>query len=148
MSADIRNKKAGFDYEILDTYEAGIELFGLEVKSIKGGHGSMAGAQIVIMDNQAWLVGANIPPYQAGNTPNDYDQTRSRRLLLTKREIKELIGKREQKGLTLVPLSLYNKNRLIKLKFAVARGRKKYDKREVLKKRDVERDIRRTLSQG
>jgi len=137
MFTEIRNKKATFDYDILEKYEAGIELFGFEVKSIKGGHGSLAGTQVVVRDNEAWLIGANIPPYQVGNTPAGYEPTRSRRLLLTKHEIKELIGKREQKGLTLVPLALYNKNSKIKVSVAVAKGRKKYDKREVSKKRDA-----------
>lgn len=146
MGADIRNKKAFFNYDILEKYEAGIELFGFEVKSIKKGQGSLEGARVIVRGNEAWLVGVTIPPYQAGNTPASYDPTRTRRLLLTHKEIKELIGKAEQKGLTLVPLSLYNKGRRIKVSIALARGRKKYDKREVLKKRDAERDIRRTMS--
>lgn len=146
MFTEIRNKKAYFDYDIALKYEAGIELLGFEVKSIKGGHGSILGSMVVVRDNQAWLVGANIPPYQVGNTPAGYDATRSRRLLLTKHEISELIGKREQKGLTLVPLALYNKGGRIKVSVAVAKGRKKYDKREVLKKRDSDRDIRREMS--
>jgi len=146
MFTEIRNKKAYFDYDIVEKYEAGIELLGFEVKSIKGGHGSILGAMVVVRDNQAWLIGANIPPYQVGNTPAGYEPTRPRRLLLTKHEISELIGKREQKGLTLIPLALYNKGGRIKVSVAVAKGRKKYDKREVLKKRDSDRDIRRSMS--
>ena len=146
MFTSIENKKARFDYDILDTYEAGIELLGFEVKSIKKGQGSLAGSRVVIRNEEAWLIGAQVPPYQVGNTPATYDPTRSRRLLLTKAEIKTLIGKAEEKGLTIVPLSLYNKQGRIKVNVALARGRKKYDKREVIKKREAERDIRRTLS--
>ena len=146
MFTDIRNKKAHFNYDILEKYEAGIELFGFEVKSIKGGHGSLEGTRVIIRDNEAYLIGVNIPPYQTGNTPAGYDPTRTRKLLLTKKEIKELIGKGEQAGLTIVPLSLYNKGGRVKVSIAVAKGRKKYDKREVLKKRDAERDIRRSLA--
>lgn len=146
MFTDIRNKKAHFNYDILEKYEAGIELFGFEVKSIKGGHGSLEGTRVIIRDNEAYLIGVNIPPYQTGNTPAGYDPTRTRKLLLTKKEIKELIGKGEQAGLTIVPLALYNKGGRVKVSIAVARGRKKYDKREVLKKRDVDREIRRDMS--
>ncbi|MFA6006779.1 MAG: SsrA-binding protein SmpB [Candidatus Paceibacterota bacterium] len=146
MFTEIRNKKAHFNYDILEKFEAGIELFGFEVKSVKGGHGSLEGTRVIIRDNEAYLIGVNIPPYQTGNTPAGYDPTRTRKLLLTKKEIKELIGKGEQAGLTIVPLALYNKSGRIKVSIAVAKGRKKYDKREVLKKRDAERDIRRTLS--
>ena len=146
MFTEIRNKKAHFNYDILEKYEAGIELFGFEVKSVKGGHGSLEGTRVIIRDNEAYLVGVNIPPYQVGNTPASYDPTRTRKLLLTKKEIKELIGKGEQAGLTIVPLALNNKHGRIKVSIALVRGRKKYDKREVLKKRDAERDIRRDMS--
>jgi len=146
MFTEIRNKKAYFNYDILEKYEAGIELFGFEVKSIKGGHGSLEGTRVIIRDNEAYLIGVNIPPYQTGNTPAGYDPTRTRKLLLTKKEIKELIGKGEQAGLTIVPLALYNKGGRVKVSIAVAKGRKKYDKREVLKKRDVDREIRRDMS--
>lgn len=142
----IQNKKAYFNYEILDKYEAGIELYGFEVKSVKKGHGSLDGTRVVIRDNQAYLIGVNIPPYQVGNTPAGYEPTRTRKLLLTKKEIKELTYRGEQSGLTIIPLSLYNKGRRIKVSIALARGKKKYDKRETLKKRDADREIRRTLS--
>lgn len=137
------NKKAKFDFEILEKYVAGIELLGLEVKSIKAGTVSLAGAHCIVRGNEAFLVGANIPPYQQKNTPDSYDPERARRLLLSKKEIKELAEADAQKGLTLIPLSLYNVGRNIKLKLAVARGKKKHDKREALKKRDMERDARR-----
>lgn len=141
----IQNKKIHFNYEILEKYEAGIELLGFEVKSLKSGQGSLEGAYIKIRGGEAFVTGMNIPPYQVNNTPKEYDPTRSRKLLLTKKEIEEL-GKVEQKaGLTIVPLSVYNKGRKIKLELAVAKGKKNFDKRETIKKRDTEREIRREL---
>ncbi len=140
-----QNKKAYHDYEILEEIEAGIALKGFEVKSIKQGKASLKGARVVVRGNEAFLIGANIPPYQASNTPKDYDPERARKLLLHKKEIAKLIGKEQQKGLTLPALSLYNKGGLVKLKFAVARGKKKFDKRESIKKRDIERDLKRSL---
>ena len=133
------------NYEILEEFEAGLELLGHEVKSIRGKHGKLEGAHIVVRGNEAYIVGMSIPPYQAANTPTDYDQERSRRLLLTKKELATLAGYEGEKGLTIVPISVYNKGRKLKVKIAVARGRKQYDKRAVLKKRDTERDMRRTL---
>ncbi|MEK7114775.1 MAG: SsrA-binding protein SmpB, partial [Patescibacteria group bacterium] len=109
------NKKAYFDYEILETYEAGVELKGYEVKSIKTGHINLAGSYVVIKDKQAWLLNADIPPYQPANMPSDYDSKCSRRLLLKKEEINELIGKTHEKGLTIVPLKVYNKHRWVKI---------------------------------
>lgn len=137
------NKRAYFDYEILGTYEAGIELLGQEVKSIKTGRASLLGSFVVIKSNEAWLLNANIPPYQAKNVGADYDPTRSRRLLLKKSEIKELIGKSAQKGLTIVPLKIYNKNNKIKLEIGVARHKKLHDKRELIKERDMRREVER-----
>lgn len=141
----IASKKVGFNYEILDTYEAGAELFGHEVKSLRLKRGSLEGAYVTIKDSEAYLMNAQIPPYQAGNIAKDYNERRPRRLLLRKNELKELIGKSETKGLTLIPISWYNKGVKIKLEIAVARGKKKHDKRSSIKKREVERDIRRTL---
>ena len=140
-----QNKKAYHDYEILEEIEAGIVLKGFEVKSIKQGKASLKGARVVVRGNEAFLIGANVPPYQASNTPKDYDPERARKLLLHRKEIAKLIGKEQQKGLTLPALSLYNKGGLVKLKFAVARGKKKFDKRESIKKRDIERDLKRSL---
>ena len=145
MMSLIESKKVHFDYEILETYEAGIELLGTEVKSLKNKRGSLEGARVIIRGNEAYLVGASIPPYQEKNAPVDYDRTRTRKLLLTKKEIKELIGKEQAKGLTIVPISMYNKGRKVKVDIAVVRGKKKYEKRESIKKRDVEREIGRTL---
>lgn len=139
------NKKFYLQYEALEEYEAGIELLGLEVKSIKAGHMVLEGARVLVRGGEAFLVGATVPPYQASNTPADYDPARVRRLLLTRKQIIELYDQGEQRGLTIVPISVYYKNNLIKLKIAVARGKKKYDKREDIKKRDIEREIGRTL---
>lgn len=145
MSSLAVNRKARFDYAILTTYEAGLELHGFEVKSVKLGHVTLAGSFVVMRNGEALLVNATISPYQAKNTPPRYDPHRSRRLLLHKSEIRELIGKSQQKGLTLVPLSLYTKHSRVKLEFGLARRRKKSDKREVIKKRDAEQEMRRTL---
>ena len=139
------NKRATYDYEILEKYEAGISLLGCEVKSIKTGHISLKGSYVVIKNNEVYLLNAFIPPYQIKNTPSDYDPRRSRKLLLHKSEIKSLIGKIKQKGLTLVPIKLYTKRGKIKLEFALAKGKKKVDKRDKIKKREMERKMRRVL---
>lgn len=139
------NKKAYHDYEILDKYEAGLVLLGSEVKSIKTGHCSIKGAYVVLRDEEAYLIGANIPPYQPKNTPKDYDAERSRKLLLNKSEIKELLGKSKEKGVALIPLQIYAKHARIKLAFGVGKGKKKTDKRENIKKREIEREIEREL---
>ena len=142
----IQNKKAHFNYEILEKIEAGIELLGFEVKSLKKGQGSLEGAHITIRGNEAFVINMQIPPYQPANTPSDYDPLRNRKLLLTKKEIIALGKSEGQKGLTIVPISVYNKDKKVKIEIAVVRGKKKYDKRESIKKRDVEREIRRVAS--
>lgn len=147
MADLIRNKKATFDFELLDTFEAGIELSGFEVKSLRKKQGSLEGAHVVVRGGEAFLVGATIPPFQPANTPTDYDPERSRRLLLSRKEISGLADAEAQKGLTVVPISVYSKARKLKLKLAIARGKKKYDKREVIKKRESKRAIERTLKQ-
>lgn len=141
----IEHKKARFDYEILEEFEAGLELLGHEVKSLRGKHGKLEGAHVIVRGGEAYLVGASIPPYQAGNTSPDYDPARTRRLLLTKKEIAALLQQEGQKGLTILPLRVYNKGTHLKLAIAVARGRKKYDKRAVLKERDTKREMQRSL---
>lgn len=141
----IEHKKARFDYDILEEYEAGLELFGHEVKSLRNHQGKLEGAHIIVRGGEAYVVGMVISPYQPKNTPVDYDPNRSRKLLLTKKEIDALAGAEGQKGLTIVPLSVYNKSNVLKLRIAIARGRKRFDKRAVLKKRDTEREMRRTL---
>ena len=141
----ITHKRARFDFEILDTLEAGLELLGTEVKSLRKGQGKLEGAHVVIRGGEAFLVGAHIPPFQAKNVGGDYDPERSRRLLVTRDQIAELSQKSDQQGLTIVPLSVYNKGRNLKLSIAIARGKKKYDKREALKERDTKRSIERRL---
>ena len=138
-----QNKKAVFDYEILEKFEAGIELRGHEVKSIKSGKVSLTGSYVKVFGNEIFLLGAIVSPYQPRNVPKDYDEQRDRKLLLTKKEIDYLIGKQKERGLTIVPTKLYNKGGKVKLEIGVARGKKKYDKRETIKKRDVERRLRR-----
>jgi len=142
----VRNKKANFDYEILKSFEAGLELLGFEVKSLRERHGSLDGAHVSIRGNEAFLLNAHIPPFQVANAPKDFDPYRVRRLLLTKGEIEEMAKAEAQKGLTIIPFSLYNKGRKIKIEVNIVRGRKKYDKRDVLKKRDTERELRREYS--
>jgi SsrA-binding protein len=136
------NKRAKFDYEIGNQYEAGLVLFGHEVKSVKTGHCSLKGSFVTFKQGEAYLTNAFIPPYKfAGEIPN-YDPTRQRKLLLKKKELSYLTGKRQTEGLTLVPLTIRTKRGLIKLEFGVGKGRKKYDKREVIKKRDIDRNVR------
>ncbi len=139
----ITNKKAGFNYEILEKYTAGVELFGYEVKSLRAGQGSLEGAHVTVRGGEAYVVGMFIPPYQPSNTPEEYDPHRNRRLLLNKKEIAELADVEQKKGLTIVPLSVYNKGSKIKLDIASVKGKKKFDKRETLKKRDTERETNR-----
>ena len=137
-----RNKRAYFDYEILDKFEAGIQLKGFEVKAIKSGRLNLAGSHVIVRDNGAQLLNADIPPYQPMNTPEGYDSKRTRRLLLNKDEIKSLVGKAHEAGLTLVPLRVYSKRDLIKVGIGLAKSRKAKDKRELLKKRATLREIR------
>ena len=142
------NKKAYFTYEILEKFEAGISLIGQEVKSLKTRGVNLAGNYVILKNDEAFWVGANIHPYQPKNAPPDYNPERSRKLLLKKSEIKYLIGKSQQRGLTLIPLKLYTtRSGRIKLEFATARGKKKFDKREQIKKREVEREMERELKE-
>lgn len=145
MTELARNKKAYFDYEILETFNAGMVLKGFEVKAIKNGKINITGSFVLIRGNQAYLLNADIPPYQPKNTPTDYDSQRTRSLLLHKNELKRLIGLTQQKGLTLIPLRVYNARNLLKLEFGLCKGKKKYEKRETIKKRETEREIRRHL---
>lgn len=146
MANLIENKKAGLNYEWLETYETGAELLGGEVKSLKAKQGSLEGARVLIRGGEAYVVGMFIPPYQPNNQKSAvYDPYRTRRLLLKKGELAELATKGEQRGLTIIPLSVYNKGRFLKFKIAVARGKKKFDKREALKKKESKRDVARDL---
>src|SRR3989338_6315897 len=141
----IQNKKAHFDYEILEKLTAGIELFGFEVKSLRDKKGSLEGAYVTVRGGEAYLMNPNIPPFQTNNTPTSYDPVRNRRILLTKKEIATLSATESKKGLTIVPISVYNKGRKLKVEIATVRGKKQFDKRENTKKREAEREIRREM---
>lgn len=143
MANYAENRKARFDYEIMEKYETGIELLGIEVKSVRGGRMSLEGAFVVVRGGEAYLINSNIPPYQPKNAPKDYDPLRNRKLLLTKKEIQELGGSEKNKSLTIVPISVYNKNRKIKVQIAMVKGKKTRDKRASIQKRETDRDIRR-----
>jgi len=147
MPVLLKNKKASFDYQVLETFDAGLELSGYEVKALRQGKGKLEGGHIIVRGGEAYLVNVSIPPYQPNNTPAEYDPERPRRLLLTRKELDTLIGLEATKGLTLVPLSLYTKKRLLKLEFASVRGKKKEDKRETIKERETKRDIERVMKE-
>ncbi len=137
----IHNRKIGKDYTIEEKLVAGIELFGFEVKSIKQSQGSLEGAFVSVDKGEAYIVSMFVPPYQEKNTPSDYDPTRKRKLLLTTEEIRHLAQTLETNGLTVVPISVYNIGSLIKVELGVAKGKKKFDKRESIKKRETLRTI-------
>jgi SsrA-binding protein len=141
------NKKGFFDYEILEKFEAGLVLFGQEVKSIKTGHINLSASYVTFNRGEPFLVGVRVPPYQPNNAGADYNVERQRKLLLNRKEIDYLLGKSSQKGFSLIPLKVYEKSGRIKLEFGLAKGKKKYDKKEKIKKRDVERDVNRELSE-
>lgn len=145
MANYIQNRKARFNYDILDTFEAGLVLHGYEVKSIRASKGKLDGAHVIIRGGEAFLVNASISPFQVANTSKKYDPERPRKLLLSKKELALFEQQTEKAGLTAVPLKLYNKGQKIKLEVALARGKKKHDKRESIKARDTKRDIDRTL---
>ena len=142
----LENKKVGMNYEILETFEAGIELIGTEVKSIRNHQGSLLGAHVTVRGGEAFLISSNIPPYQEKNAPSDYEPERNRRILLNKKELQALATLEKKNGLTIVPISMYNKGKKIKVSVAIVRGKKKFDKREDIKKRDTDREIRREFS--
>lgn len=139
------NRKALFDYEILETYQAGLALYGFEVKAVLAGRANLRGSFVIIRGNEAFLMNADIAPYQAKNTPASYEQSRTRKLLLKKDELAELTGKVSQHGLTLIPISLYTVRHKIKLSFGLAKSRKKFEKREHIKERDFKKQKERIL---
>lgn len=139
------NKRAKYDYDILEKFEAGLILKGHEVKSIKTGRVNLRGAYVVIKDDEAYLINADIPPYQPKNIPEDYKPDRTRKLLLHKKEIKTLIGRGREKGLTLVPIRVYDKKGKLKLEFGIGKSKKKIDKRELIKKREFIREKEKRL---
>ena len=139
------NKRANLDYDISERFEAGLVLRGYEVKAVKTGHISLKGSFITVKQNELYLTNANIPLYKHAGAIANYDPTAPRKLLLHKREIAYLIGKSRTEGLTLVPIRVYTKRSLLKLEFGVGKGRKKIDKREIIRKRESERRIQRAL---
>lgn len=141
------NRRAGFDYTLLEHYEAGLALTGGEVKSVKTGHASLKGAFVTVRGNDLYLTNCLIPRYAHAGVKVPHEDTRSRRLLLRKREIRSLIGKAREQGLTLVPIRLYIKRQLVKLEFAVAKGKKEYDKRSDIGKREAKRRIERAMKE-
>jgi SsrA-binding protein len=143
MATLVDHRKARFEYEILEQYEAGIELLGFEVKALKAKKASLDGAYVLIAGGEAMLQNMLISPYQEKNTPKDYEPRRHRRLILSKDELRKL--SHIDKGLTIVPLSAYTKGNLIKISVAVVRGKKKYDKRESIKKREADREMGRVM---
>ncbi len=138
----IENKKLHLTYVINDTYDAGMELFGFEVKALRGKQASLEGGKVIVRGGEAFLVGIYIAPYQAANTPKDYDPYRTRRLLFRKKEIEELYALEQLKTLTLHPNSLYSKNNLIKCEVAVCKKKDARDKREDIKKDITRRELR------
>lgn len=145
MADLLQNKKVFFNYEILDKFDGGIELFGFEVKSLRKNQGSLEGSHVIVRGGEAFLIGTFIPAFQPKNSPADYDSKRNRRLLLNKKEIAKLAGLEAKNNLTIVPISVYNSGRFIKVKIAIARGKKSFDKRETIKRRESDRDVRREL---
>lgn len=139
------NRQARFRYEILETYEAGIELKGTEVKSIRQGKANLQDGYALIRNGEAWLLNVHISPYQKATDFFNHDPRRTRRLLLHKKEIRKLIGKVEQEGLTLVPLKMYFKRGFVKVTIALGKGKKLHDKRESLKERQDKRDMARAM---
>ena len=138
------NRRATFDYEILETYEAGLALLGTEIKSIRAGRVSLAEAYAYPDRGELWLYNMHVPPYKEGGESN-HEPTRPRKLLLHKRQIKELMGQVSRKGLTIIPLRLYIKNRVAKVAIGLAKGKRRYEKKQVLIERAADREIRRAL---
>ncbi len=142
---NIFNRRANYDYEILEKFEGGLVLKGYEVKAIKTGKASLKGAYVVVQNNEVFLINAHISPYQKANTPDNYQPDQTRKILLHKSEIKSLIGKTRQKGLTLVPIKMYTKKGRIKLQFGLGKGKRKFDKREAVAKKEAKRRIERAM---
>lgn len=145
MAILLENKKAFFDYEILEKFQVGLELLGREVKSLRNKRGSLVGSRVIVRGGETFLVGADIQPFQPQNISNEIAGQRTIKLLLTKKEINYLAGKSEERGLTLIPLNIHTLGKKIKAEIGLARGKKKYEKREKIKKRDTEREMRREM---
>ncbi len=136
------NKRVRFDYDLIETYEAGMALTGAETKSAKEGHIQLKGAFVSMSDSEAALKNAYIAPYKPAHLGDSYDPTRERKLLLHKRELKRLIGKQREAGLTLIPTRVYLRGRYVKVEIALARGKKQYEKKQAIKKRELDREVR------
>lgn len=143
----VTNRKAFFQYEVLDTFETGISLLGTEIKSLRAHGGSLQEAYVKIQDNELWLVGSSIAPYRFGNIHNHKD-TRNRKLLMHHYEIERLRRDVKEKGMTLVPLAFYLKKGRVKVKIALARGKRSPDKRAAIKERDEKRTVQRATRRG
>jgi SsrA-binding protein len=141
----IQNRDIYRSYEILERFTAGIELYGFEAKAIFSGKGSLKGSYVSYKGKELFLKNFYLPPYQEKNTPKDYNPSRDRKLLLHRKEINYLLNKIKQPGLTIVPLKIYNQNRLIKVEIALVKGLRKYEKREKIKKREFQRQKERAL---
>ena len=139
----VSNRRARHDYEILERFEAGIVLTGAEVKSLRGGRGSLAEAYARVRDGEVWIEGMHVPPYEQAADKARYDPTRTRKLLLRRKEIERLIGKTREKGLALVPLRVYFSHGLAKMEVALARGKRQYEKRQAIAEREHRREIER-----
>jgi SsrA-binding protein len=148
MNDRISNIKAGFNFEILEKIEGGLELTGFEVKAIRNGKIKLDGSFIISSRNELFLKNAKISPYQANNIPKNYEVGRFLKILVTKKEIRRLTQKTETEGLTLIPLAIYPKGKKLKIEFALAKGKKKSDKRETIKRREDERESLRIIKSG
>lgn len=140
----VSNRRATFNYEILDTFEAGIALKGTEIKSLRNNGGTLQDAYVKVIDSEAWLVGCHIAPYRFGNIHN-HEERRDRKLLLHKREIERIEISVSQKGLAVIPLALYLKNGRVKVRIAFAKGKKAHDKRHAIQERDEKREMGRMM---
>lgn len=143
----VSNRKARHEYHILDTFEAGISLKGTEVKSLRKGNANLLDSYAVVKNGEVWLLGLHISPYEQGNI-NNHEPTRTRKLLLQRKQIRKLVGNVREKGLTLIPLSIYFKGPYAKVELALAQGKKQYDKREAISRRDAERELRQRLKRS
>lgn len=145
MASYAENRRARYDYEVLESFEGGLVLTGQETKSVRNGRAKLQGTFLKLLGGELWLIGAHIAPYEKASGLHDYDPTRSRKVLVRRSELRYFTGKLHEKGLTLVPFSFYPKGRRIKVSFGLCRGKKTHDKRETLKQRDLERSTRRAL---
>jgi len=141
----IDNKRAFFDYQILEKFEAGINLYGAEVKAVRLGHADLTGSHVRIMGNEAYLINAKIFPYKYSR-PENFDEQRTRKLLLHKREIIALKSKTDGQNLALVPISIYTTKGFIKVEIALGKGKKQYDKKEAIKKKDIQREVEQAMA--